>query len=101
MKQYLIYIFLIFCCSLGVGTMVHANDETRAYEKESLNLKSFDAKEWSSETSGIRYSKKKKTKKIKKKKASTSTGTGTIPPPRRVENPFTFKDFAQTMLILF
>lgn len=102
MKKYYLYIGLILFFVVGFSTNFYANDATRAYQNESLNVKTFDKAEWKESAQGMKFSKKPKTSKIKKKKTSNNTnGTGTIaPPPPRPPSTFTFKDFAQTLLIL-
>jgi hypothetical protein len=101
MKKYSIYICLTLFFVLGFATDFYANDATKAYQSETLQVKKFDKAEWKASAEGMKFSKKPKTKKKKKEKVtSTSNGTGTVaPPPPREPSTFSFKDFAQTLLI--
>lgn len=100
MKKYSLYIVWVLLLLIGINTSFYANDATEMYRKENIKLKKFDGEEWKSLTSGMKFSKKPKAKKTKKQKSNAGAGTGTILPPRpRPSSPYTFKDFAQTMLL--
>lgn len=101
MKKYNLYISLILFFVLGFSTNFYANDATKAYQAESLEVKTFDKAEWKASAQGMKFSKKPKAKKTKKKKETKNeNGTGTVAPtPPREPSPFTFKQFAQTVLI--
>lgn len=100
MKKYGLHIVLILLFLMSINTSFYANDATEMYQKESIKVQSFDGGEWKDLTNGMKYSKKPKAKKTKKRKTTTGAGTGTIAPPQplQVAN-YTFKDFAQTMLL--
>jgi hypothetical protein len=102
MKKYSIYICLILFFVLGFATDFYANDATRAYQNENLRVKKFDKAEWRASAKGMKFSKNPNAKKKKKKQATDNTnGTGTIAPPEpREPSTFSFKDFAQTLLII-
>lgn len=101
MKKYITYISLILFFVVSFSTRFYANDATRAYQKESLKVKSFNKEEWKKAAGGMTYYKKNKARKTKKKQTmNTGNGTGTVAPPTpREPSNFTFKDFAQTLLI--
>lgn len=101
MKKYTLYISLILLFVLGFATDFYANDATRAYKGENLNVKKVDKVQWKKSIDGMKFSKKAKTQKKKKiKKEEQNNGAGNA--ARRASNnnsSFSFKTFAQTILI--
>lgn len=100
MKQKIKYFLFLFVLLLSTSSFAQNNDATAAYKSESLAVKTFDDNQWKNSSDGMQYSKKTQAKKTKKQKA-TGTGTGTFAQPPRIEAPFTFRQFAQTLLIFF
>jgi len=101
MKKYSLYIALMLLFLGGFSSESYANDATKAYQSERLKVQKFDKADWKVSSKGMKFSKKSKTRKTKKTKTTNNTnGTGTVaPPPPRQPSTFTFKDFAQTLLI--
>ncbi|WMX14835.1 MULTISPECIES: DUF4129 domain-containing protein [unclassified Aureispira] len=101
MKKQNLYIGLILWFVVGFSTTFYANDATKAYQNETLTVRTVDKAEWKKTAQGMKYSKKPKAKKTKKKKVTQNTsGTGNVaPPPPREPSNFSFKDFAQTLLV--
>jgi len=97
MKIYLKYCCLVAIMVLGsFGVYAQSNTATNAYLSEKVALRNFDADAWTAAADGMKYSTKPKAKKKKKDKPKTNTTTQNRPP--NVSN-FSFKDFAQTLLI--
>lgn len=100
MKQKIKYLLLLFVLFCTMQSFAQNNDATAAYKNEPLAAQTFDGNKWKASTDGMQYTKKVQAKKTKKQNA-TNTGTGFAPPPQPIEAPFTFRQFAQTVLIFF